>query len=82
MDLTMTFSQLNWLSVLLAAVVGFFVLGGLWYGPIFGKAWMNEFGFTENELTDRNMPKVFGLSFVLTFVAALIWRCLSVLMQE
>ncbi len=70
MDLAMSFNQLNWLAVIVATVVGFFVLGGLWYGPLFGKAWMNEFGFSETDLAERNMAKVFGLSFVLAFIAA------------
>lgn len=32
-------SGLNWLAVLAATVAGF-MLGGLWYGPLFGKAWL------------------------------------------
>jgi Protein of unknown function (DUF1761) len=30
--------DINWLAVLVAAVVTF-VLGGIWYGPMFGKVW-------------------------------------------
>jgi hypothetical protein len=30
-------ADINWLAVLVAAVVTF-VLGGLWYGPLFGMA--------------------------------------------
>lgn len=70
MELAMSFGQINWLAVLLATFVGFFVLGGLWYGPLFGRAWMQEFGFTEVSLAKRNMPKVFGFSFILAFVAS------------
>ncbi len=70
MDLVMSFSQLNWLAVIAATVVGFFFLGGLWYGPLFGKAWMSGFGFSEADLAKRNMVKVFGLSFLLAFIAA------------
>ena len=33
----MTISALNWLAVLVAAVSAF-VVGGIWYGPLFGKA--------------------------------------------
>jgi len=70
MDIAMSFSQINWLSVLLATFVGFFVLGGLWYGPLFGRAWMKAFGFTEEDLAGRNMLKIFALSFLLAFIAA------------
>ncbi len=71
MDIAVTFSQINWISISVATFCGFFVLGGLWYGPMFGQAWMKEFGFTEKELANRNMTKVFGLSFFLALIAAI-----------
>ncbi len=63
-------ANINLLAVLLASVSAF-VVGGIWYGPLFGKAWMSAFGFTEESLAGRNMPKVFGIAFVLTLIAAL-----------
>lgn len=36
--------DVNWLAVILAAVAAF-VVGFLWYGPIFGKAWSDGMGF-------------------------------------
>ena len=69
MDLALAFQNINWLSVLLAAVSSF-LIGGIWYGPLFGKSWMSEFGFTEASLKKRSIPKVFGLSFLLAFFAA------------
>lgn len=71
MDLTTAFSTINWLSVLVAAISSFLV-GGIWYGPLFGKAWMTAFGFTEEDLKKRSVPKTFGLSLILAFVASLI----------
>lgn len=71
MDLATALENINWVSVLLAALSSF-LIGGLWYGPFFGRAWMNEFGFTEESLKKRNVPKTFGLSFVLAFIAATI----------
>lgn len=70
MDATTAATNINWLSVILAAVSSF-VVGGIWYGPIFGKAWMKAFKLTEEQLSTRNLPMVFGLSFVLTLVAAI-----------
>ena len=35
--------DLNWLAVITAAVSAF-VLGGLWYGPLFKRAWCRETG--------------------------------------
>ena len=64
------FANINWLSVTLAAVSAF-LLGGIWYGPVFGKAWMIEFGFTEEDLKKRNPGKTFGISLILSFIAAL-----------
>ena len=71
MDLTTALNNINWLSVIISAISAF-VLGGIWYGPMFGKAWMEAFGFTEPDLNKRHLPKVFGLSLVLSFIAALI----------
>ncbi len=71
MDLATAFTNINWLSVLIAAISTFLV-GGIWYGPIFGKAWMQEFGYTEEDLKKRSIPKTFGLSLLLAFFAALI----------
>ena len=66
----MDFSALNWLAVFAAAVLSF-VIGGLWYSPLlFGKAWMTEMGFAEEEL-QGDMARIFGLSFVCSFVIAL-----------
>ena len=41
----MDFSTINHLAVIAAAIASF-VLGGLWFGPLFGSAWMKENGFT------------------------------------
>ena len=60
----------HWLAILVAAVAGFAV-GGVWYGPLFGKAWMAARGFTpESAKQNVNMPMIFGLTFLLNLVAA------------
>lgn len=61
---------INWIAIL-GASVSAFAVGGIWYGPLFGKAWMDAFGFTDESLAGRNMGKVFGIAFLLTFVAAI-----------
>ncbi len=71
MDLATAFTNINWFSVLIAAVSSFLV-GGIWYGPMFGRAWMREFGFSEEDLKKRSVPKTFGFSLLLAFFAALI----------
>ena len=70
MDLATAFGNLNWLSIILAAVSSF-VVGGIWYGPLFGRAWMNAFNFTEEDLKKRNIPFTFGMSLFLALIAAI-----------
>jgi hypothetical protein len=65
----MEFSDLNWIAVV-AAAVSSFVLGGLWYGPIFGKAWQQQLGLTDEKLAAGNPALIFGGAFVLTLVVA------------
>jgi hypothetical protein len=61
--------SLNHLAVLLATVLAF-VLGGLWYGPLFGKAWMREIGITPEAAREMNAAKVYGLAFLWTLIMA------------
>lgn len=63
--------NINLLAVF-AAALSTFLIGGLWYSPaLLGKAWMRENGFTEESLKGGSMAKIFGLTFVLSFVAAI-----------
>ena len=59
----------NLLAIMVAAAAGFLV-GGLWYGPLFGKAWMAEHGFTEESLKNANMLKIYGLTFAFSVLSA------------
>lgn len=62
--------ELNYLAIALAAL-STFLIGGLWYSPaIFGKAWMKENGFKEEDMKDANMIKIFGLAFLLALISA------------
>lgn len=61
--------SVNWLAVVVAALSAF-VLGALWYGPLFGEAWMEENDFTEDDLTADNMTVIYGTAFVLEFIIA------------
>lgn len=70
MDPTTATAAINWLSVIIATVSAFMV-GGLWYGPLFGKAWAEGFGLSDEYLASRNMPMVFGVSLLLSFIAAI-----------
>ena len=66
----MDISRLNWLAVIVAAFSNF-LIGGLWYSPIlFGKGWMNENKFSDDDLKRGNLPKIFVLTFLFSFVMA------------
>ena len=55
--------------LLFIAAVSAFVVGGIWYGPVFGKAWARENGFPEGYQAG-SPARVFGVSFLFTFFAA------------
>lgn len=63
--------ETNWIAVLGAALAGF-VIGGLWYGPLLGKAWQAESGLSDEAMKSASMGRIFGLTFVLNLVAAFI----------
>ena len=69
MNLAHALAGINWLAVIVSTVVAF-ALGGLWYSKsLCGRAWLEEVGLTEEAINDANMPKTFGGTFVLQFLA-------------
>jgi hypothetical protein len=66
--------DINWLAVL-AAAVSAFVLGGIWYGPLFKKAWCREAGI-DPDGKPGHPGRVFGSAFVLAFIAAIAFAVL------
>jgi hypothetical protein len=59
---------MNWLAAILAAVLAFAV-GGLWYGPLFGRAKLEEVG--PGGLAARSNPgRTLGLTAALLLVSA------------
>jgi hypothetical protein len=70
MDMIVVFNNIDWLPITIATLSAF-IIGGLWYGPLFGKTWMIENGFTTESLKSRRMSMVFGLSLVLILFAAI-----------
>ncbi len=72
MDTTNILGQINYLAVLVAALSSF-VVGWLWYGPLFGKKWMNYMGYTEEDLKSGtiSMPVIMSVNYLATALAAL-----------
>ena len=60
---------LNWFAIFVATILAF-VLGGLWYGPLFGKAWLSAIGKTEEELEPSPAP--FVISFFTSLITAVV----------
>jgi hypothetical protein len=76
----MHYPPINWLAILVAAIV-IFVLGGLWYSPVlFAKRWIALQGKTEEqvraEAASANMPLLYVgaavTSVLIAFTLALI----------
>jgi Protein of unknown function (DUF1761) len=64
------FSDINWLAVVVATASSF-ALGGLWYGPLFGKAWMGLSGMTKEKGAEANMAVTYGGTFALNLLIAI-----------
>jgi hypothetical protein len=70
--------ECNILAVLVAALTSF-VVGFVWYHPkVFGTIWMKEAGLTQEQLEKGNMLKIFGLTFVFSFMVALMMPILVI----
>ena len=56
-------------NLLIIAAAAFFplALGMVWYGPLFGKAWMQASGLTEEKAKSGNMFITMGIVYLLSF---------------
>jgi len=71
MHLAQILTELNWPAVVVATIAAF-MLGGLWYSKrLFGNAWMQEVGLTEETVNNANMARIFGGTFVLQIISAI-----------
>ena len=63
--------EVNLLAVLVAGIVPM-VVGALWYGPLFGKRWLQLMETTAEEIQEKgiNPLKTYGVSFLLALVTA------------
>lgn len=70
----LSFTEVNWLAVLVAAVVAFGV-GFLWYGPLFGKRWADGMGFgtltpEQQKAIQQGAMPAYAMSVVVNLVIA------------
>lgn len=75
----LSFSELNFIAILLATIAKFMV-GGLWFSKIlFGQAWLEEVGLKEDELgSPRNaMLIAMGTCFLVVFSMAIMFQIMA-----
>lgn len=67
--------EINWVA-LIAAGVASMIVGFIWYGPLFGKAWIKLSG--HKEMGDKSqMPKTYGILFLASLVTAYVLSVLG-----
>ncbi len=70
--------EINFL-ILLAATLVPLVMGFIWYNPkVFGNAWMQATGMTEEKAKGANMPLVFGLTALFSFFIAFLMQTIVI----
>src|SRR5262245_36635893 len=65
--------HINYLAVLVSALLAF-AIGGLWYSPfLFAKQWVNAHGFTEQQVNEmqKGASTAYGISLVCLVLIAL-----------
>ena len=62
--------NVNYLAVLVAAIAAY-VVGFLWYGPVFGKKWIVLMGFTEKAMEKAKQKSMIG-AYLGTFLSMLV----------
>ena len=71
--------SINWLAVVVAAFATF-MLGGVWYTALFGKAWQRLNGYTDEQLVTmrakRPPPVFFGTMIACYVVVSLVMAML------
>ena len=61
--------EINWIAVLGSGLVPLAV-GAIWYGPLFGKIWMQEADMSLEKMQGANMMKIYGLALVFGIMLA------------
>lgn len=63
--------QPNWVAILIAALIPMIVGFIYYHKSLFGKAWMNSLGLTEEDLKKGNMAIIFGVSLLMSFLLSM-----------
>ena len=69
--MTLDLGQLNWLAVIVGALV-YFALGALWYSPVlFAKPWQRSIGWDENRAPPQASPMTYIVPLIAYIVMAI-----------
>lgn len=72
---------MNFLGILLAAIAGMGI-GFVWFGPLFGKKWVELSGFSKEQMDEakaKGMNKTYFYAFLVTLLMAYV---LSILVSD
>ena len=62
----------------LAGAAAFFVVGAIWYGVLFGKAWQRAAGLSDEDVQGGNMALIFALTFLFEMLIAMVlWHLIA-----
>ncbi len=72
--------DIHWLAILVATVVQF-IIGAIWYMPLFGKLWGDIHGFDQHSpeaqaAMRKGMPPLLATQFVMTFITTFVFDLL------
>ncbi|MEP0191740.1 MAG: DUF1761 domain-containing protein [Erythrobacter sp.] len=69
--------ELPGIAVIFGGAIAFFVVGAIWYGALFGKAWQQAAGLTDEQVESGNPALIFGLCFLFELlIAAVLWHAI------
>ncbi len=67
----------NYFSIIVSAIL-FMIVGTLWYGPLFGKAWMKLVKKTTSNMAPISMVFVFVTALISSWVLAVLLKTLLI----
>lgn len=69
--------EINLLAVALGAAA-FFLVGALWYGVLFARAWQRAARLSDQAIRTSNMPLIFALTFLFELLVSLtVWHSIA-----
>ena len=60
---------MNWPAIIVATLIPM-IIGAMYYGPLFGKAWRDSLGKTEDELKPNNAALAYGGALLCAFLVS------------